>query len=512
MSGERQDPEQIIRNWLSDSAPDRAPASLREKLEDVTTRPAGHARPAGSARPAGRVAMPSFRLAGGLAAAVAVLVLVGSSAYLYGTSRTTPTAPIAGVSSSVSGRTIAGDSPDTSPDTSLGTSPSTTSDTKPSITPVPEVAWRGGTGSFPQLPSGITVQSPIYAQEDGGFMAFVPVAVSASRSSQSRPGALAAPVQSAGPIAVVTPYEIRIFTSINGGHWDQVSVLPGQNEVVRSMVYSGGRYVVVGSVYDFSTQAETPTVWTSADMETWQTVAMPAPEHTGAYGIVAGPSGLLAWGESYTSTEFWTSPNGIDWKLISVSGLPSDIAPDQMYEVPGGYAIRGFDKDRAAVWQSSDGVAWVRAWAGPGSGGPDFLTLGKPIKAPSGGYVSFGSAGAGGGPLANPQDIVVWNSTDLIHWTVSARVKAPGWITGYAAIAGGYVAVGAQVDPANAATGALGPLRKWTSTDGKTWMAVRPDPLAPDVQVLSVVSDGYWTVIACADKDGRSYLETGNVN
>ena len=52
MSGERQDPEQIIRNWLSDSAPDRAPASLREKLEDVTTRPAGHARPAGSARPA----------------------------------------------------------------------------------------------------------------------------------------------------------------------------------------------------------------------------------------------------------------------------------------------------------------------------------------------------------------------------------------------------------------------------------------------------------------------------
>jgi len=37
MTDQRLDTEQTIRDWLSDSVPDRAPASLRETLEDVTS-------------------------------------------------------------------------------------------------------------------------------------------------------------------------------------------------------------------------------------------------------------------------------------------------------------------------------------------------------------------------------------------------------------------------------------------------------------------------------------------
>ena len=81
MSGERQDPEQAIRDWLTDSAPGRAPASLTETLEEVTTRPAGRSRSVW------RMTMPHLRLAGGIAATLAILALVSSSFYLYGNSR-----------------------------------------------------------------------------------------------------------------------------------------------------------------------------------------------------------------------------------------------------------------------------------------------------------------------------------------------------------------------------------------------------------------------------------------
>jgi len=440
--------------------------------------------------------MPSFRLAGGMAAAVAILALVASSAYLYGTSRATPSAPGTGGSPSVS----------------AGTSARTTTGSPPSITPVAGTGWQMASGVLPQLASDggtYPYRSPVFALGADGFVAFVPTAKGVSRGSQARPGALAAPVQSSDPTAPATPYEIRVYTSADGLSWRQVAVLPGDGATVRSMVYSGGRVVVVGSVSDLAAKSETPTAWSSTDLASWDVTRMPAPEHTGAYGVAAGTSGFLAYGQSLTDTVFWTSPNGIDWTRISTTGLPADFPGDELYAVPGGYAIRGFDKDRAAVWQSSDGATWKETWTGPAPSGIEFYALGKPLKAAGGGYVSFGAAGSGGGPAAEPLDIVIWAGTDLIHWTVAARVKSPGWIADYAAVSGGYVAAAAQ--PASLDAGAVpwGSLGVWTSADGKSLTSVKGLPSIPGIAVLSVVSDGTHAVVVCADQDGHIQLLVG---
>ena len=77
MTGKPLDPEGIIRAWLADSLPNRAPASLKEALEDSTSGPAGNTRPWS------RSGVGRFRQAGRIAAAVAIIAIVASGAYLY---------------------------------------------------------------------------------------------------------------------------------------------------------------------------------------------------------------------------------------------------------------------------------------------------------------------------------------------------------------------------------------------------------------------------------------------
>ena len=245
-------------------------------------------------------------------------------------------------------------------------------------------------------------------------------------------------------------------------------------------------------------------------MRTWHATKLPAPADTRAYGIAVGPAGLLAWGFSETATEFWISTDGVAWRSLATSGLPAESPIDELYAVPGGYAIRGFLSDRAAVWRSSDGATWTQAWTGPAPSGMEFYALGPIAKAPDGSYVSFGIAGmAPGGGTSVPFDLIVWTSNDLVHWTQSARVPAPGWTEGFAAVPGGFVAAGAQPAAGDAGVVSWGSLAVWISPDGRTWQPIVGVSVAGPIEVLSVVSDGTHAVVTYVDKDGNLRLLVG---
>jgi hypothetical protein len=142
----------------------------------------------------------------------------------------------------------------------------------------------------------------------------------------------------------------------------------------------------------------------------------------------------------------------------------------------------------------------------------EFYALGQIAKAPDGGYVSFGCACmAPGGGSATPYDLLVWTSNDLLHWTQSARVPAPGWIEGFAAIPSGFVAAGAQPAAGDEGGGRWGSsLSVWTSPDGRTWHPlVGITPTGP-IEVLSVVSDGTHAVVSYVDAGGSLHLLVGN--
>jgi hypothetical protein len=498
MTGKRLDAEQVLRDWLARSAPDRAPASLKEALEEATSRPAGHARPWPRAGGHG------LRWAGRVAAAAAILAIAISGAYLYGNGRaTTP-----GASSSAS--TSAAGSPTRTPEAT----PSTASlKPRPTVVQLPGSNWRLVSGAFPQIvvPAWAPYQSTVFELIMGssvGFVAFVP---SAGGVASHRPSdAILAAFKTAGPTAPAS-WETRVYQSTDGVNWTERAALPGNAATVTAVAESGGNIVAVG--WTGETPNETAMAWTTTDLQTWHAADLPAPSqsdtYSDAFSVAAGPAGFLAWGFAGASTEFWISADGVAWNSVATSGLPAEPPIDALYGLSDGWAIRGFLSDRAAVWQTKDGAHWTRTWTGPGPSGIEFYTLGPIFKAPGGGYLSFGGVGAGGGPAAVPLDMLIWTSPDLLHWTITDRITRPGWMYDFATIAGRYVAAG-QAVVGDGGQNAYGSLGVWTSQDGRSWQAAAGLPAVGSVQVLSVVGDGAYVVVVCVDQQGNVQLLVGD--
>jgi hypothetical protein len=487
MTGQRLDTEQVIRDWLADSTPGRAPASLKAALEEATSRPAGQVRLGP------RVGRHTLLLATRIAAAAAILAIAASSIYLYNSNRAILPAGWPS-DSALPSASPAASSPAGSPSGSA--SPAGTS-------------WRLVSGALPQM---IVAQfelfrSPIFALSTGGFLAFVPdMSAVPGRKSDGR--VLAAPA-SVGPSVAPTSSPTRVFQSGDGSDWSPQSDLPTLDATVSAVTESGGRVVAVG--FAGNTPDEIPMAWSTTDLQTWQAATPPTQTSLEARGVAAGPAGFLAWGNGNPSTEFWISSDGVAWRSLKTSGLPTDATVDELYATPGGYAIRGFLSDRAAVWQSSDGATWTQAWTGPGPSGMEFYAMGPIAKAPDGGYVSFGTAGmAPGGAAAAPYDLLRWTSTDMIHWTLSGRIGRPGWMDDFAAVPGGFVTAGAQPAAGDAGVTDYGSLSVWTSTDGRAWQAVRGLPSIAGIEVLAVVGNGQRAVIVCVDQQGNLQLLVGN--
>lgn len=476
MTDQRLDTEQTIRDWLSDSVPDRAPASLRETLEDVTSGPAGHASP-WPRRGYG------LRFAGRVAAALAILAIAGSGLYLYGNLRTAEPAASAAKTAGA---------------TATGTAGATGA---PGITPPhPNVMhiwgsnWNLVDGALPQMVASSwgSFRSPIFSLPGGGFLAFVP--------------------STAGPTAP-TSWTTRVFQSTDGVNWTERSILPSDAARVTAVTEAGGQIVAVG--WTTSGPDVLPMTWTSADLHAWRATALPATKDalgTTAYGVAPGPAGFLAWGlGGQPGTDFWISTDGATWRSLTTTGLPADAAPDALFDVPGGYAIRGtLLSSQAAVWQSSDGATWTQTWTGPGMSGMEGYALGPVVRAPGGGYISFGGTWmAPGGMTATPQDLLIWTSLDGATWTPSDRINRPGWTYEFAALPGGYVTAGTQPARADAGAAPFGSLGIWTSPNGRTWQPRAGLPSVGPIEVLGVVGDGTHAVVVCVDQAGDIQLMVG---
>jgi hypothetical protein len=502
MTGNPLDPEEVIRTWLADSVPNRAPSLLKETLEDATSELAGNAQPWSRAR-VGR-----FRVAGQIAAAVAIIAIVASGVYLYGNGRATPPGQGTG---SPSGPPTAM----TSATSTSGASPSTSITTlQPKVTRLPGSNWRLVTGAFPRMasPSWAQFQPTVFALtgRSGGFVAFVPS--TEGMASHRAGGAVLAAFKTAGPTSP-TSWVTRVYQSTDGVNWSEQAPLPGDAASVGAVAESGGQIVAVGWTGDMPN--ETAMAWTTSDLLTWHAAKMPVPPQSDTYsdvfGVAAGPAGFLAYGGAGASSEFWISPTGLSWTVLATSGLPAEPPTEALYGLPDGWMISGSLWDRSATWQSNfDGSVWKQTWTGPGMSGMEGYNLGPIFKAPGGGFLSFGRVGmAPGGPSALPYDMLIWTSSDELSWIKSDRVKSPGWIAGFATGPGGYVAAGVQA-PGDMGTLPWGSIGIWTSQDGRSWKAAAGLPSLDSIEVIAVVGDGAHVVVTCVDELGNLQLLVGD--
>jgi hypothetical protein len=510
MTGERQDPEQIIRDWLSDSAEPSAPVSLRDSVERMLSAPPSR----------GASSLPFWKLSRSgtartfarLAAVLSVAAVIAGMVYLrsgsFGTTSpsSSPTArPTAAQSAGVSASALDGS-------------------VAPSLVRTPEVtqlagsSWKVVDGALPELlpiDEWLTPSCPIFARAGGGFVAFV----STARPDRAVKGdGLGAPA----PTAAATPAgprETEVFTSSDGVTWTMASTLPTPDATVADMAEAAGMFVAVGWAGPEPPLGGAAEIWTSSDLRTWSSTDVSRLDGAPAAHVVYGPAGFLVWGVGNSETfpyDFWISKDGSDWQQLITSGLPNavSIGTFDVHVLAGGYTIY----DGTTVWQSTDAARWARAWAytGPGASpkldGDPFVALGPVFTTTSGGFVSFGRSGTvSGGPTPGPENILTWTSSDGIRWS-PGKTNSFGVNLVFASGPDGFIAAGAQPAADDTSGTPWGKLAVWRTTDGHTWTPASdlpavgstdvlfnspwlPGPSA--VEVLGVVSDGVHTVIVC---------------
>ena len=475
MTGQRPDPEQVIRDWLADSAPERAPASLREALEDATSGPPGSTRPWPWPWPSAR--FPRLRLAGRIAAAVAILAVAGSGIYIYGTYRSP--SPVSSASGSAA---------PTAPATGT-TGPSSSAPSaqpQPTVARLPGSSWSLVSGVLP-APAQATYgryEQPLFALPPGGFVAL--------RTTDSG--------------------DVRVFVSADGTSWDELAELPASGATVSDVTQSSdGVIVAVGTVQGENGALDSATSWTMSFGHTWQSTGLSPEDGSSADHVVAGPAGFLASGSGPSGIELWASADGIGWHSVVTSGIPSDVDQPGLFGNSTGYIMAQLFQPR--VWHSTDGTRWTETWHAPVLSGLDSYYMGSILKAPDGSYRSFGGVYTGTGiAVPGPLNRLIWTSRDLTHWTTSGSVRDPGWIDGFASVAGGFVAAGTQPGSADfsSSLNPLGPLGVWTSSDGGTWKPLAGLSSLPESEVLAVVGDGTHVVIAVVDQQGNLQLLVGD--
>ena len=466
MTGQRPDTEQIVRDWLADSAPERTPASLREALEEAMSRPPASA----GAWP--RSTFRSLRLAGGIAAAVAILAIVGSGLYINGLK---PPAPVSTSSATEQPTSSPPPIPPTGTPNPVTPTPSPTGP-QPTVVGLPGSNWSVVRGALPGLTGDQAYWRPIFALPSGGFVAMMG-----------------------------DPADVRVFKSADGISWDELAHLPTPAVLISDVTESHGTIVVVGALKDtLGAALDAAVVWTTTDGRTWRTSQLSPADGSQVYLVAAGPGGFLACGESPKGIEFWASADGLDWHSVAQTGIESAAQPQQLFGTADGYVLAQTSAPR--VWQSGDGTRWTQTYRAPAMTGRTSLYMDSILRAPDGSYRSFGGIFNGTGiAVPGPVDRVIWSSPDLMHWTESAGVTDPGEVYGFASAAGGFVAAGTQHGPVEFA-----PLGVWTSGDGRTWKPLAGLSSLPDTDVLAVAGDGSHVVVAAVDGAGNVLLLVGD--
>jgi hypothetical protein len=488
MTGQRPDPEEVIREWLAGSVPDRAPASLKAAVAGATSRPAGHARPWP------RAGWRSLRFAGRVAVAVAILAVAGTGAYFYGNFRATaPTAPSAAspatasatASTTASATAFATGSATASVPTATYASPSTSNVTlQPEVTQLLGSNWRLVSGALPApaLTAYGWYEQPFFALPSGGFVALRPM----------------------------DSGDNRVFLSADGISWTELARLPSGGATVTDVTKSGGTIVAVGLVMGNGPASDSAVAWTMSDGHVWHAIALSPEDGSAANHVAAGPAGFLVSGTGPGGFAVWASTDGMAWHSVVSSGVPSDVDQPVLFGTTTGYVIVQFAQPR--VWHSTDGTRWTETYHAPTLSGLSMYYMGPIVKAPDGSYRSFGGIYTGTGiAVPGPVNRLIWTSPNMTSWTMSSGVKDPGSIDGFASASAGFVMAGTQPNSSGSSGGLdqLGPLGVWTSSDGRSWKPLPGLSSLPDSHVLAVVGDGTRVVIAVVDQQGNLQLVVG---
>ncbi len=235
-------------------------------------------------------------------------------------------------------------------------------------------------------------------------------------------------------------------------------------------------------------------VWTSSDGNTWVRVDDDAavfggePSRFGAASdqvindLVAGSLGVVAVGADNvpgdSDAAVWVSTDGLAWERLpddEVFGGEGDQVMRSVVQTANTVVAVGESSGLAAVWVSNDGREWTRALidGAPGGTGTEptaisDVALGGP------GLVAVGSAGDESRPT-------VWLSAGGATWR-----RLPDPITGASskdnesagspmssitAVEGGFVVIGSKIrpsDPSRLGSATTGPV-VWSSNDGFEW-------------------------------------------
>ncbi len=270
-------------------------------------------------------------------------------------------------------------------------------------------------------------------------------------------------VIAAGPGLVAVGHdqdENAVFwTSRDGTAWSRVEQQGGgfADAAAWSVAAGGPGLVVVGE--DLSGKAA---VWTSEDGTAWTRV----PHHDALMGaemhsVVATGAGLVAVGGSSGKVEdkpfaiVWNSVDGVNWVRVphDEDAFGSAVMWDVAAGGPGLIAVGG-DFQASLVWTSPDGVTWDRVHR---------ETHEEPFLDDTFMYTVAATDEliVAGGDDMSLEGANMWTSPDGLNWSL-LPVEAWEDFAGYAVEAilpsdHGWVAVGRYAGAA------------WTSPDGMTW-------------------------------------------
>ena len=222
-------------------------------------------------------------------------------------------------------------------------------------------------------------------------------------------------------------------------------------------------------------------VWGSADGRTWShlgDIPLAGAANAAVIDVAARPGRIVAVGTTEGIQAIWTSPDGAVWTRVDpleAAGFGFPYGSGQMNAVAAsadGFVAVGQQWDSVPIWTSADGVHWAHTGPSiyPGLSGPPWVTIRSILPAPEGGWIAFGSWGAGG-------VVVSWTSRDSVTWT-SRQESGLVFVNPPAVARAGTGFVAALTDdsvraaPSPPAGDLVYPLhhgRPFTSVDGVTW-------------------------------------------
>lgn len=165
-----------------------------------------------------------------------------------------------------------------------------------------------------------------------------------------------------------------LLRSTNGRTWEAVEFLTDEGYsrgYVDAVFPISGRLTVL---LQLGSEAESTiaTLFTTNDGVTWEEAPAASAalfDSSGVGDVLATDEGLIAvgaspWGEFVPTAAVWTSPDGVEWRLVTPRQAEfADAYMHTIVETEGGYIALGgspFGTDLMAAWVSTDGTGWKR--------------------------------------------------------------------------------------------------------------------------------------------------------